>query len=177
MSRLDDLREVLWLEALASEALAEAGKRRAKLQLDAEAEYKRDGHAGTWNFPEIAKVILPVSRTAVVVTDAAKFQRWVEDYHPAEIVTTSEVRPSFQKNLIENVADSDGDVVFMPGSGEVIPGLGVRAGGTPRAITIKAEPGAKEVLALSAAEGLKRIAVESGPNRPVVVAELTDAGS
>lgn len=176
MSRLDDLRQVLWLEALASEALAEAGKRRAALQQEAEQDY-RERLSTKFEVRDVVVMTLPLSNRAVVVTDGSKFKSWVAANHPAEIEHVTQVRPAFQKNLLDNVADTDGEVAFMPGTGEVIPGLGVRAGGTPKAITIRPTQGVKEVLALSAAEGLRRIAVESGPNRPVVVAELSDAGS
>lgn len=174
MKRLDQIREVLWLEAVASKAIEAAGELRRTLQYDAEAQYKAEGHAGSWHFPDIAKVTLPVSKQAIVVTDSSKFQGWVAANHPAEIEHVAKVREGFTQNLCERLAETDGDVVFMPGTGEVIPGLSVRQGGTPRALSIRAEPAAKAALAAYAARGLERATLEA--QGPVVLAEI-EAGN
>ena len=171
MSKLDQVREILWLEAVASAALKAAGERRSALQVEAEAAYRTEG-ALKWGIPEVVQVILPLSKEAVVVTDSAKFQAWVQKRYPSEVETVQRVRPAFQENLFNRVVLPEGDVVVMPGDGEIIPGLGVRAGGTPKAVTLKTEPAAKAALAAHAQAGLNQLALGAGPSVPVVIAEL-----
>jgi len=173
VKRLDQIRQVLWLEAVASKALEQAGELRRTLQLDAEQDY-RDTLSTKWAVQDVVTMLLPLSHRAIVVTDGAKFKAWVAQNHPAEIEHVTQVRPGFQKTLLETVADTDGEIVFMPGTGEVIPGLSVREGGTPRAITIKADPAAKAALAAYAEKGLERASLEA--HGPVVLAEI-EAGS
>lgn len=172
MTRLDDVREVLWLEALSTAALQAAGERRAKLQAEAEAEYRTQGHAGNWKFPDIATVTLPVSKETPVVHDLSVFQKWVGQRYPGELEVITRVRESWLRNFLERVVFVEGEQVVMPGDGEIVPGLAVRRGGTPKALSIRAEPNAKAVLALHAGEGLKRMALDAGPSVPVIVAEL-----
>lgn len=172
MNRLDRLRGILWLEALAEKAHEEAGKLRAELNREAVEEFKQDGSAPTWRFPDLATLSLAVSKETAVVTDSSAFLKWVEARYPSEVEHVTKVRESWQRNFLDRVVMVEGDVCAMPGDGEVIPGLGVRPGGTPRSLSIKASPEAKAVYSLVAGEGLKIAALEAGASVPLVVAEL-----
>lgn len=148
-SRLDRVREVLRLEGLAAAATARAAAVRAVLGEEARAELAREGTAPSWRMPDIGTVALPLSKEAVVVDGPEALLRWVKERHPEQIRTTEEVWPAFVAHLLASCTVA-GDVAVDPKTGEAVPGLAVRKGGEPKALSITA---AKDVKATFAAYG------------------------
>jgi hypothetical protein len=171
VSRLEQLREVAWLEALAAAATEEAGKRREALRAEAVEELKTHGHAASWPFAGIGRITLNLSKDRVECSNPDRFQEWVEQRYPDGIQTVTSVSSSWRERFFASV-DVEGDRVVDPETGEIVPGLLFKAGGKPLHLTVKVESDAKKVLALSAGEGLKHAALVAGPSVPVVLAEL-----
>lgn len=171
MNRLDRLKGVLWLESLAAKATEESAKLRAELGEEAVEEFKRDGSAPTWRFPDLATVTLSISKDSFYVSDPEVFRNWVAARHPDGV--EPRVREVWQRLFLEGL-EVEGDRVFQY-DGEVVPGVAVRRGGQPRNLTVKASPQAKEVYGIVAAEGLKVAAINAGPAVPVVLAEIGQA--
>lgn len=174
MNRSDTVRNILVLEQFAAEAKRLAGQHRDRLGAEARAELEQHGTAPTWRLPDIAQVVLPVSKQAVLVSDAALLQAWVQHHTPDEIevVTTRRVRPGYVNALLGEVI-ADGEAVVWRQTGEVVPGLAVRAGGVPGSLSIKADPGVKAVVAdqVAAMLGTAHSAITAVPDAgPVAVA-------
>lgn len=159
MNRADVVKGVLMWEAVARMATERAGELRAQLAADARAELAEQGTAPTWRLQDIATVSLPVSREAIAVTDPAALTEWVSRRHPEEIVPS--VRPAFAKVLLARLAH-DGGTVLDPSTGEVVPGAGVRLGGEPGALRIKAAAGAEQVAGQLAERVLADLGRELG---------------
>lgn len=133
MNRLQRVQEILRLEAIAAAATDRARQHRAVLDAEARAELEQHGTAPSWRMPGIGSVALSMSREAAVVADAPALTAWVAERHPTEVEHV--VREAFRKTLLTRSTPA-GDVVVDSETGEIIPGLGVRPGGTPRALTI-----------------------------------------
>lgn len=144
MSIADDARTILLLEAFADEAKRLAGERRASLSARARKQLAEDGIAPSWSLPEVAKVTLGTTKTAPYVADMAKLTAWVAAKHPVQMEQS--VRPAFITGLLSGLA-VEGDVAVDRATGEIVPGIGVRQGGLPANLSIKAEPGVKAELA------------------------------
>jgi hypothetical protein len=146
VNRSERLQALLRLEGLASAARALAAEHRIALNAEATAEYEREGAAPTWRLADLGTIILPVSHETPVVQDAVAFTAWCSERYPSEVETLAQIRPHFQATLLKRVQPL-GEVVMDPATGEAIPGLGVRAGGIPKALTIRATPEAEAVFA------------------------------
>lgn len=146
MSIADDARTILMLEAFADEAKRLAGERRAALNERARKQLQDDGIAPSWHLPEVAKITLGVTKTAPFVADESKLLDWVHAKHPGQLEEIVRVRGAFLAQLLAKVV-VDGDVVADPETGEIVPGIGVRRGGLPGNLSIKAEPGIKPAMA------------------------------
>lgn len=155
MNRADMVRNILVLEQFAAEAKRLAGLQRDQLAAEARLELRQHGTAPTWRMPDVASVVLPVSKQAVEVGNAEALLDWVAHRYPEEVeeVTTRRVRPSFITVLTGSMKVAD-DVVCHPETGEIVPGLAVREGGVPGNLRITAEPGVKAVVATAVAEML-----------------------
>lgn len=155
MSRADTVKAILALEAFATEANRVAAERRAQLTEEALKELEEQGTAPSWRLPDIARVVLPLSKQKIQVANSDELRTWVEARHPDEIetVSTTRVRPSFVTALLGYLKAAD-DVVIDPETGEIVPGLVVRKGGEPGSLTITAERNVKEVIASAAADML-----------------------
>lgn len=149
MNRVDRVREVMRLEGLAQAAYRRAAGHRTELEREARTELEREGTAPSWRLPNIGTVALPLSKEAPVIADIDALAEWVQQRHPSEIEHRRQVRPAFQAALLQHVTCADG-VVIDPETGEVIPGLAVRPGGVPKALTIVASRDAKAILAANA---------------------------
>lgn len=176
MNRVDRLKGVLWLEAVATAATAEAAKLRQELRHDAVNELDTNGSAVSWRFSGLGTVVLPVSSAAFMVSDPARFLEWAKQHHPTEVETVEKVREAWQKGLLTKLS-TNGEAVFTA-DGTVVPGVSVRPGGVPKSLSITATPEAKEVFGHIAADGLKHAAVAAGPAVPggllEIEAEVTD---
>jgi hypothetical protein len=172
MNRSEVTRAVLWLDQIASRAKAEATRLRAELEIEARNEWAEHGAAPTWRLPDIATVSLSVSKEAAYVEDRKAFTEWVGRRHPSEIVPS--VRLAWEQDFLSRLLVDDGYALSV--EGERIPGLGVRPGGRPVGITIRATTEAKAVYAAVAEQSLRRLAADAGPAVPVVLAELEGTG-
>lgn len=84
------------------------------------------------------------------VDDKDTFINWVMDKHPSEVVTEPEVRPAFQKRLLEkNVAVGDDGTVFHKETGEPVPGLKHVPAGQPTSFSTRWKSQDAKVAALS----------------------------
>ena len=146
MNRAERLQELLRLEGIAAAARERAAEHRAVINADACAEYEREGAAPTYRHPDLATIILPLSKETPFVEDAALFVKWCQERYPSEVVVAPTVRPVFQAALLKRVQPL-GEAVVDPATGEEIPGLGVRPGGVPKALTIRPTPEAEAVFA------------------------------
>jgi hypothetical protein len=141
-SRRDRFHYVMRLEGLASAAKAAADKVRAGLDEEARTEFERTGAAPTWRMADIGIAALPVTKEAVVVSDVQALLGWCRSHKPEQIRTVEEIEPAFQAWLLQHCV-VDGDKAVHPETGEVMPGLAVRAGGQPRSLSFRPEPGVK----------------------------------
>lgn len=154
MNRADVIRQVFLWDQVAAQAKARAAQFRAMLQADANAEFEEQGTAPTWRLPDIAQVVLPVSKTSAVVRDEEALAKWVNLHRPDEV--SLRVRPSYVEALRKG-ARIDGDVVFDR-DGTVIPGMGVSKGGIPKSVSLTPEADAKAVAAEAADRVLDGVA-------------------
>lgn len=155
MNRAEVIRQVFLWDKVAEQARARAAPFRAMLQAQANAEFEEQGIAPTWRLPEIASVLLPVTRTSAVVRDEEALAKWVNLHRPSEVALR--VNPAYVEALRKG-ARIEGDVVTDK-DGTVIPGMGVSKGGTPKSVTLTAEAEAKEVAAEAAGRVLDHVAV------------------
>lgn len=172
MTRFETIRRTLIWEQVAAAAKARAAALREELTADARAEYAEQGTAPTWRLPDIGTVTLPVSKQSVYVADEAAVTEWVKAHYPEEVETLERVRPAFLGALLAAVEPA-GDVVCVPLSGAVIPGLAVRAGGQPQSLSFRPSTAARAVAAAGAEQLLQ--GVEQAIDRPVVLEEAPDA--
>lgn len=157
MSRADMVKNILVLEEFAAEAKKLAAVQRLQLDEQARKELAEHGTAPTWRMPEIAQVVLPLSKQKIEVSNPEQLLAWVQHRHPGEVetVTTTAIRASFLTVLTGGSAlKVDGDVVVDPDTGEIVPGLSVRKGGQPGTLRITAEPGVRAVVGAAVAEML-----------------------
>lgn len=155
MNRADVIRQILLWERVAEQATARAAVFRQQLQADAAAEFDEQGTAPSWRLPDVAQVVLPVSRTAPVVADHEALAKWVSLVRPAEVELR--VRPAYVKAL-RDAARVEGDVVIDK-DGTVIPGMEVRPGGNPGSVTLTPESAGKEAAVEAAGRVLDLVAV------------------
>lgn len=146
MNRAERLQELLRLDGLIAAAKDRAGEHRIALATEAAGEYEREGMAPTWRWPDLGTVILPISKETPVVADAEALVEWCRQRYPSELETFVRVRPAFQDALLKR-AQPMGESAMDPATGELIPGMGVRPGGVPRALTIRATPEATALFA------------------------------
>ena len=79
--------------------------------------------------------------------------------YPSEVVEV--VNPPFQKALFQRLRPL-GDGVYEPATGELVPGLGVREGGTPLTLRFKANGDAEAVADQHAAQLVKEVTAGLG---------------
>lgn len=171
MSIADDVRAVLLLEAFADEAKAIAAQHRAALNERARRELDNDGIAPSWNLPAVAKVTLGVTKAAPFVADPAKFTAWVAARYPDEMEQA--IRSAFAARFLTSLA-IEGDCAVDKETGEIVPGIGVRRGGLPANLTVKADPGIKAELAEFATQMLAAAHPAIGPAQEAPVCPPAD---
>jgi hypothetical protein len=134
-------------------------------EIDAEARewLARTGTQPSWSVPEVANVVLFLSKTAVVVDDIAALLKWVKATDPGQIQTTEEIRSSYQQWLLKNAAVDETGAVVHPETKEPIPGLRVRPGGIPGTLRFTPDPDARALLSGYAAREVEQsLAAEYG---------------
>lgn len=137
MNRAEMTRMILTWEAVAARAQTMAAELRIQLDTAARAELEEQGTAPTWRMPDLATVTLPVSKPSVVVADQTALTKWAALRLPGEVELA--IRPASLRALLRQV-DADGDLIYLRDGGEVVPGLEVRPGGQPKALSIRADP-------------------------------------
>lgn len=172
MNRTTTVQAIIWLDQLMAAAKVERQKLAADLAADARAEFEEQGTAPTWRIPDVATVAASVSHAAVVVDDEGSFTAWVAKRYPTEVETVQRVRPAWLTGFLAKAFGAAG-VVSDPGTGEVVPGLGIRRGGDFAGISVRATPEAKQVFAAVAQQGLRELAAQH--SGVVVLAELPAA--
>lgn len=156
MNRAEVIRQIFLWEKVAEQARARAAQFRVMLQADANAEYAEQGTAASWRVPALASVVLPISKTAVVVDDAAALAKWVQSAHPTEVEQVTRVRAAYLPALLRSVQPS-GDLV-VDEEGTVVPGLKVRPGGQPGSVTLTPEAEARQAATVVADAVLEQVA-------------------
>lgn len=152
MNRADLTRGVLLYEQLAAAAKAKAAGYREELSAAALRELEDEGVAPSWKLPTIARVVLPVTEAAIVVTDRDALTKWVAERYPEQVHQITLIRPAYEAGLTKRLGVEDGQV-FDPASGEIVPGVELRAGGQPKTLTITPTDDAK-AYARQLADGL-----------------------
>lgn len=173
MNRSEVVKAIVWLDQLAVQAKAEGAKLRAQLAADARAEFEEQKTAPTWRIPDVATVAASVAHEAVVVASDKTLVAWVAERYPTEVEQVTVVRGAWLAGFLTRCRPS-GEVACDPDTGEVVPGLAVRPGGTFSGVSVRVTSAAKEVFAALARRGLEKLAIEAGPSVPVVVAEVDD---
>lgn len=163
MNRTEKALRAAYLEQVAAAINLEARAMRNDLEEEALAEYQKHGTAVSWRTPDI-NVVAAVSKEAVTVSDLPALVEWVKERHPTEVENVPTVRAAWLGGLLSSALPA-GDVVCDPETGEVIPGLGVRAGGVFGGIRIVPSAQAKQALAAVAkahvADVLPRLALRA----------------
>lgn len=136
--------EVMYLDALAAQITARSKQRRAELEEIARAEYEIEGVAPSWRHPN-GTVPLALSSARYDVTDRKAWIDWIAERYPMEIEEIIQVRPAFEKSLLESFAKQGEDA--CTDDGEIPPGVTFTPGGTPRGISIRYAKGVREQLA------------------------------
>jgi len=152
MNRAEKSKAILLYDQLAAAAKAKSAHLRGELEADARTEYEQQGMAPTWRMPDVGTVILPIASQQIVVADEDKLIAWVADRDPAMVESIQRVNGTHLVGILSH-AVAEGDVACDPRTGEVIPGLAVRAGGQPMALSIRPSSDARAIARLHA-EGL-----------------------
>lgn len=162
MNRQDKVKEIARQEAIAAAWKENAARLRAEVEAEAKEEFEANGNGITWNFRDLGKVTMPLSTEAPVVADIDALLKWCKERHPENVETVEQVRAAYQTWLLGN-AKCDGDLVVHPGTGEVIPGMAVRQGGQPKALTITVDRDVKALYANYAKQAVAdQLAAEYG---------------
>lgn len=163
MNRFEMARRVLLLEAAAAECKRRAAEVRAGLDEQARKELAEQGTAPTWRVPDVGTLSLPVSQETVYVKDEAALLAFVKtvEMDTAEAVETVErIKPWYIGELLKAVRVADGQVIDDLGT--VIPGLAVRPGGQPMALSFRPNHDAKQVAAEAAGKLVDELAAGFG---------------
>jgi hypothetical protein len=165
LSRAEKVQEIARREAFAAAYVNAAKELRAEVEADARKEWEENGNGVTWTIRDVGKVCLPLSKEAPVISDIEALLGWTKQRHPEQVQVVEQVRAAYQTFLIQNGV-CVGDVVMDPdGTGEAIPGMAVRAGGQPKALSITVERPVKELLAdYATTEVAAQIAALFGPD-------------
>lgn len=147
MKRADIIKNLILLGQVADRVKARIGDLRLELETQARAEYEQQGMAPAWTLPGVATCTLGITDTTIAVSDEKALVAWLERNRPDEVETIARPRDAGLKALIDG-AETDGEIVHF--GGDVIPGLAVIPGGTPKGITVRATSGAKQVLGAEA---------------------------
>lgn len=85
----------------------------------------------------------PASTADPVVLDERALLAWVKRNRPDEVIVTESVRESYVKNLIDNAKRQPERKPVEPGTGAIVPGIGVPEGATGGRLTVRPTPEAR----------------------------------
>lgn len=171
MNRTERLQEVLKLEGIAAAATTRAQYYREELAFDARDELAREGSAPTWRMPDLATVTLAVSKEVPYVKDEDALLKWCKTQYPDHVETVEKVLSSFRAHLLVRSIVS-GDTVVDENTGEIIPGLGVRPGGQPGSLSIRASHAARAVFTALGEKALEDILTATRTTIPADGAQM-----
>lgn len=171
MNRTERLQEVLRLEGIAAAASTRAKVYREELSVEARDELAREGSAPTWRVPDLATITLSVSKETPYILDEHLLLQWCKDRYPEHVETVERVAGAFRAGLLVDAIVS-GDSIIDGATGEVIPGGGVRPGGVPQSLTIRASHAARVVYAAMGERDLGDLL--AGPDEPQGHLETAD---
>ena len=137
MNRADMVRSIITWEQVAQEALRRARELREQLTAQAQLELADQGTAPTWRMPGLATVTLPVSTAAAVVTDPVALTTWASVRMPHAVEIVTQMRSANLRALLAAV-DLTGELPATE-DGELIPGVVIRPGGIPKALTVRTD--------------------------------------
>lgn len=160
---------VVMLDALAERIRDQANELRSDLNSYAQTEYQRTRAGVTWRYQGLANVVLPLTKQAAYVDDAAALLDWVKRSQPDQVETTEQVRQAFIKYLLGAVV-CEHDAAYL--DGEEVPGLAVRLGGRPKPVAVTPSAEAKALFRDLAGEALRQLA--AGPLAPVLALPAGD---
>lgn len=149
----DDVRNILILEAFATEATKLAAIRRRSLDERARKQLNEEGIAPSWELPNVAKVTLALTKQALFVADVDKLTAWMGARRPEAVEQVAQLKPGAAAQLVGTLI-IDGDVAVDPETGEIVPGIGVRKGGQPKSLSVVQADGVKAVVAAQVAQML-----------------------
>jgi hypothetical protein len=94
---------------------------------------------------KVGGVSLTEPKGGIVIADRSAFDAWVAETYPNEVemVTTTRVKPEFEKALLANAVVLSGGTILQGGEnvmspdGEEIPGAEYRAGGAPTTFSLR----------------------------------------
>jgi hypothetical protein len=137
MNRADMVRSIITWEQVSQEALRRAQDLRDQLAAMARAELENQGTAPTWRMPGLATVTLPVSKPSAAVENLPELTAWAASRMPHAVETITQIRPANLKALLAAV-DLTGELPATE-DGELIPGVVIRPGGIPKALTVRTD--------------------------------------
>jgi hypothetical protein len=150
MNRAEMVRQILRWESISAAASSKAKELRAELAAQAVAEFTDQGVAPSWSIPGLGTAVLPVSKATIQVADPGALTKWAKVHHPDQVETIEQVRAVAVEAIVSRlVADETG--VVDPETGELVPGLVIRPGGKPGALTLRLDSTAKREAAADAA--------------------------
>lgn len=105
---------------------------------------------------KVATITLTEPKDRAVIDDPQALLAWVEANRPDEVVTTTAIRSSFEKWLLDNVTLDDECCLLVDketGESVEIPGLSVREAGKPTTFSLRFEPDGRELVRQAALGG------------------------
>lgn len=102
----------------------------------------------------------PASTADPAVLDERALLAWVKRNRPDEVITTESVRESYVRALIANAKSQPERKPIDPGTGAIVPGIGVPEGATGGRLTVRPTPEARmrvSELIQGASESLRGI--------------------
>ncbi|MFI5839423.1 hypothetical protein ACIA8K_06885 [Catenuloplanes sp. NPDC051500] len=165
MNRAQKIAEIVRLEGIAAAAAGLAKQLRGEIDAEARAELAEQGAAPRWTIPGVGTVYLPLTKPAVTVTDPKAWTAWVRAEHPSEVETVERVRPASETALLGRLL-TEGDVAVDRETGTIVPGLRVRPGGEPGALTLRIDSDARKAAITEAGHVLTALAEPIGHLAP-----------
>lgn len=153
MTIKDDVRNILILEAFATEATRIAATKRIALNEQARQQLETEGVAPSWTLPGVAKVGLSFTKQAAAVTDMVKLTDWMVAKHHDLTETIVQIRPTQLTRFLAELSTEDGVPVDKE-TGEIVPGITIRPGGQPKSLSVIPDPGVKVTISDQVAQML-----------------------
>jgi hypothetical protein len=136
MNNTAKVRQIITWERLAEQAIKRARQLRAEITADLVQAISNGGEQTT-EYEALATVTLPLTTTGIITTNTTALTNWLIQHYPAAVEPIVQIRPDALKTLLKQIDIANGTPTL---SGVPVPGLDVRRGGQPKALTIKPHP-------------------------------------